>query len=155
MSTADSYLLAGTTLVTNNVLLKVWPIQNELHKLRLLRAVSTVMALIALALAFSGQSIFDMMVHSGTTLFVSIFVPATAALFYKRACVQSAWASMIGGTVAWLGFLLYSKTQGIELSEDILFAAAAFGAIASFIFYAITSCYLELTCKSRTYESHV
>lgn len=84
MSTADSYLLAGTTLLTNNVLLKLRPVSEEKNKIRLLRFVNLAISLIALALAFSGQSIFNMMVHSGAMLFVAIFIPASAALFGKE-----------------------------------------------------------------------
>lgn len=139
MSTADSYLLAGTTLVTNNVLLKVWPISNEKNKISLLRVVNVVVSLIALVLAFSGQSIFDMMVHSGTTLFVAIFVPATAALFWKGANAISAWCAMVCGIASWLGFLFFYVASGSGVSEDLLFSAAAFGAIFSLVAYLMAS----------------
>ncbi|MBA3720771.1 MAG: sodium:solute symporter family protein [Parachlamydiaceae bacterium] len=141
MSTADSYLLAGTTLVTNNVLLKIWPVSNEKKKLSVLRWVNIFIALTALALAFSGQSIFNMMVHSGTTLFVAIFVPATAALFWKGANLAAAWSSLIGGTASWLGFLYFNPMKYNGLNEDFLFSAAAFGALFSLFAYIIVSLY--------------
>lgn len=136
MSTADSYLLAGTTLITNNVILKIWPQANERSKILLLRFANLVIALIALALAFSGQSIFNMMVHSGTILFVAIFVPASAALFWKGANVPSAWVSVACGISCWLGYLYF--VEG-EMNEDFFFAAATFGAICSFVSYAAVS----------------
>lgn len=135
MSTADSYLLAGTTLVTNNVILKVWPVSKEKNKILILRVINLVIAFIALGLAFTGQSIFNMMVHSGTVLFVGIFVPASAALFWKGANAPSAWFGVICGLIGWLGFL----SLGGELSEDLLFAAASFGAVSSLSAYAATS----------------
>lgn len=135
MSTADSYLLAGTTLVTNNVILKLRPISKEKNKIVILRLVNLAIALIALALAFTGQSIFNMMVHSGTILFVAIFVPASAALFWKGANTPSAWASVISGVAGWLGYIFF----GSELSEDLLFSAASFGALLSLIAYIATS----------------
>ncbi len=135
MSTADSYLLAGTTLVTNNVLLKIRPISHEKNKILLLRSVNFTIAVIALVLAFTGQSIFNMMVHSGTILFVAIFVPATAALFWKGANSTSAWFSVFSGIAGWVGFIYF----GGKLSEDLLFAAATFGASSSLIAYAVTS----------------
>jgi solute:Na+ symporter, SSS family len=135
MSTADSYLLAGTTLVTNNVILKLRPIANEKNKILLLRLVNLAIALIAFALAFSGQSIFNMMVHSGTILFVAIFVPASAALFWKGANTLAAWISVISGIVGWLGFLFF----GGEITEDLLFSAASFGAFCSLLSYIAVS----------------
>lgn len=135
MSTADSYLLAGTTLITNNVILKLRPVSDEKNKILILRLVNLTIALIAFALAFTGQSIFNMMVHSGTILFVAIFVPASAALFWKGANVLSAWFSVISGIIGWLGFIYF----GGELREDLLFAGASFGAISSLVAYVATS----------------
>ena len=143
MSTADSYLLAGTTLVTNNVILKIRPVSQEKTKILILRAVNLVISLIAFALALSGQSIFNMMVHSGTVLFVAIFVPATAALFWKGANGISAWSSVIWGIAGWLGFLFL----GGDASEDLLFAAAMFGAISSLGAYVITSAVMRILSK--------
>lgn len=137
MSTADSYLLAGTTLVTNNVILRIWPLASEKSKIALLRLTNLSIALIALCLAFSGQSIFNMMVHSGTILFVAIFVPASAALFWKGANLPSAWASVACGVAGWLGYLYLIEG---EVNEDFLFAAATFGAICSLASYAVVSC---------------
>lgn len=135
MSTADSYLLAGTTLVTNNVILKIRPVADEKRKILILRLVNIVIALIALALSFSGQSIFNMMVHSGTILFVAILVPASAALFWKGANAPAAWVSVGCGMTGWLGFLVF----GGELTEDLLFAAASFGALSSLGAYGAVS----------------
>lgn len=135
MSTADSYLLAGTTLVTNNVILKVWPVSQEKKKIFLLRVVNLLIACIAFALAFTGQSIFNLMVHSGTILFVAIFVPTSAALFWKGANTPAAWCSVITGIAGWLGFIL----SGESLTEDHLYAGASFGALISLIAYVGTS----------------
>lgn len=139
MSTADSYLLAGTSLVANNIFLKLWPIEEERKKIRLLRLVNIGMALMAFALSMSGQSIFDMMVHSGATLFVGIFVPVVFALFWKGANTASAWCSMIGGVVSWFGFILFNYSQLSFRHEDVLFSAAAFGGLMAFVFYAAVS----------------
>lgn len=135
MSTADSYLLAGTTLVTNNVILKMWPVSQEKKKISILRIVNLSIALIAFALAFTGQSIFNLMVHSGTILFVAIFVPTSAALFWTGANAPAAWCSIVSGITGWLGFLFF----GGELNEDLLFAGASFGALVSLIAYVTAS----------------
>lgn len=135
MSTADSYLLAGTSLFVNNVLLRVWPIEEEAKKIRLLRWVNVGFAILALVLAMSGNSIFDMMVHSGATLFVAIFVPVSAALFWKGANTASAWCALIGGLLAWAGFILWNFSALGTHTDDILFSAAAFGGAMSLTAY--------------------
>jgi SSS family solute:Na+ symporter len=139
MSTADSYLLAGTTLITNNILLKIWPQTPERSKLTLLRWVNIAVALVALGLSLSGQSIFDMIVHSGTTLFVGIFVPASMALFWKGANTPSAWASMLIGIATWLGFFFLNSGNYLGRHEDLLFSAAFFGALGSLLSYGTVS----------------
>lgn len=138
MSTADSYLLAGTTLLTNNFLLKIWPLSTDKAKIALLRWISLGLSLTALALSYSGNSIFDMMVHSGATLFVGIFVPVSAALFWKGANSAAAWGSMAAGIFCWLGFIFLNAGQ-MEGNEDLLFAAATIGGCASLAVYAAIS----------------
>lgn len=139
MSTADSYLLAGTTLLTNNFLLKVWPLSTDQKKIALLRWVSVALSLIALALSYSGHSIFNMMVHSGATLFVGIFVPVTAALYWKGANQAAAWGSLICGISSWLGFIFLSMGAYPEGHEDQLFAAASVGGAVSLVSYLAIS----------------
>lgn len=139
MSTADSYLLAGTTLLTKNVLLKIHLISDERKKINLVRIVNVCLALVALGLAYSGHSIFDMMVHSGATLFVGIFVPGTAALFWKGTTPFAAWCSMVSGILAWLGFIFYNLSQYPDRHEDLLFSAATFGALISLGAFVIAS----------------
>lgn len=139
MSTADSYLLAGAALISNNIILKVWPCSEEKSKIKLLRWVNIGMALVALLLSFSGQSIFDMMVHSGAMLFVAIFVPASAGLFWKKAHVKAAWSSMVCGIVGWLGFIAVYHSQFSNAHEDLLFSAAAFGFLTSLASYVVVA----------------
>lgn len=133
MSTADSYLLAGTSLVVNNIILKIYPIRTEKNKITLLRWTNIIFALMALALALSGPTIFDLMVHSGATLFVSIFVPTCAALFWKSNHRIAAWGGLVGGLIAWAGYILFYYNAFTQQYEEVLFSAAFFGAIVSLI----------------------
>ncbi|MCE5316611.1 MAG: sodium:solute symporter family protein [Parachlamydia sp.] len=149
MSTADSYLLAGTTLLTNNFLLKIWPLSTDKSKIALLRWVSVGLSVIALALSYSGHSIFDMMVHSGATLFVGIFVPACAALFWKGANSTAAWGSMVIGIFSWLGFIFLNVGK-MEGHEDLLFASAAIGGAMSLGAYVAISLLRILLAKRKT-----
>lgn len=135
MSTADSYLLAGTSLVVNNIILKVITIKTEKNKIKLLRWSNILFALTALGLALSGPTIFDLMVHSGATLFVSIFVPTCAALFWKSTHRFAAWYAMMGGLIAWVGFIIFNYVSFTQQHEEVLFSAAFFGAFVSLLMY--------------------
>lgn len=149
MSTADSYLLAGTSLLTNNVILKVWTVSTEKRKISLLRYVNVFIALLAFCLALSGQSIFDMMVHSGATLFVAIFVPASFALFWKATSQAAAWSGMIGGIAGWVGFIIYQYADMTpDNYEDILFSASALGGVLSLVSYVVAA-WLNKFVKNR------
>ncbi len=67
MSTADSYLLAGTSILTLNVLLPLVPfVSSDRARLWVLRGSSLVMTVIAVILATSGFNIFQLVVHSGS-----------------------------------------------------------------------------------------
>lgn len=134
MSTADSYLLAGTSLCVNNVLLKIWPISDETKKIRLLRFANVCLAVVALLISLSGSSIFGLMVHSGAMLFVAIFVPTTAALFCAKSYQGAAWWSLIGGFFSWAGFIAWNFSL---LNDDILFTAAVVGGTTSFLSYGL------------------
>lgn len=135
MSTADSYLLAGGSLVTHNIILRRWPDCTEKVKVRLLRSVNIAIALLALLLAFRGTSIFDLMVHSGAALFVALFVPASAALFWKGANTSAAWGGLIGGSSGWIAYIISHIAELSTSHEEVLFSAAAVGALVSLVAY--------------------
>jgi len=146
MSTADSYLLAGTSLITHNLILPLRPLYSEHKKITLLRSVSIACALTAFCLALSGQTIFNLIVHSGATLFVAIFVPATAALFSDWDSPLSAWSALLCGLGGWLTYLFFN----LPLTEEILFAAAATGALTSHIGYFLSTFLMRIPIIERT-----
>lgn len=151
MSTADSYLLAGTSLLVNNVFLKKWPVEDERKKIKLLQYTNILFALIALLLAFSGSSIFDLMVHSGATLFVSILVPTCMALFCKSTHRTAAWSAFFGGLLVWLAYIIYHFTHLSTQHENILFSAAFFGAVGSLFAYGSGRAFSRLKRTCDTY----
>jgi len=154
MSTADSYLLAGTSLVVNNIILKIYPIKLEKNKIRLLRWTNIFFALSALALALSGPTIFELMVHSGATLFVSIFVPACAALFWKCTNRFAAWSALLGGLIAWGGYIVFNYGAFADQYEEMLFSAAIFGASISLIAYLIFFILMKNKCNIQFKSGH-
>ena len=103
MSTADSYLLAGSSLMTHNVMLRIFPAKTPRRELWTLRVVGLSLSLLALILALYVQAIYQLLVHSGAMLAVAIFFPVTFALYSKRATTSTAWSSILLGIAGWGG----------------------------------------------------
>lgn len=137
MSSADSSLLAATSLATNNVILRIFPHIKEEKILSLARVVTLVIGFSSLVLALYVKQIYHLMVNSWATLFVGIFVPVTAALYCKKANKPAAWVSMVGGTATWLGYIFISTGNIQEISDPLFYRAAAYGGAVSAVSYVV------------------
>ena len=137
MSTGDSYLLAGTSIFMQNVM---GPRVEQLPtsvQLRWSRWASTMILFLGAALAFCGFNIFQLMVHSGAMLFVAIFVPVSAALYWPRANKNAALGSMLSGVCTWMGYIVFETFNGSLAGDDIFYAAAFVGGVGSLAGYCI------------------
>jgi len=130
MSSADSSLLAATSLLTNNIILKVFPRVKKENTLPLLRITTVILAVISMGVALYVKQIYHLMVNSWATLFVGIFVPVTAALYWRKANKFAAWASMLLGTGTWLGYIIV---------RGEFYAAAAYGGAMSLLSYILVT----------------
>lgn len=139
MSSADSSLLAATSLFTKNILLEVFPRMKKRDFLPLARIVTIGMAVVSLLVALYVQQIYDLMVNSWATLFVGIFVPVTAALYWKKANKEAAWASMVLGTGVWVGYIVIMTGNFQGVSDPVFYTAAAYGGIVSLLSYVIVT----------------
>jgi SSS family transporter len=137
MSSADSSLLAATSLTTNNIILRLFPNTKEKNILPLARVVTVVVTVISMLVALKAQQIYDLMVNSWATLFVGILVPVTAALYWKKANTAAAWASMLLGTATWLGYIII-KTGALQESP-VFYVAAVYGGIVSLVSYVVVA----------------
>ncbi len=136
MSTADSYLLAGTAIFTQNILFPLLRI-SEKNKLKVMRLSNIFLTICAFCLALYAQRIFDLMVHSGALLFVAVFVPVTLALYLKQPSQRGGAMSMAAGTLSWLVYLGLWAIWGTASLTDALYAAAICGVVCSFGGYLI------------------
>ena len=134
MSTADSYLLAGTSILTQNLLFPLKPL-SEKNKLIVIRLSNLFLAALSFLLALYAQRIFDLMVHSGALLFVAIFIPVTAALYHKNPPQKAGPISMLIGTLGWLAYLGGWALWGSGTISNALYAAAMCGVCSSLIGY--------------------
>lgn len=114
MSSADSSLLAGASLLCNNVMAPLFPKMRAKGLLISTRIATVVLTVVALVLAIWVKSIYTLMINSWISQLVIIFIPVMTALFVPKATKYTAWATMIVGTVTWLGYT-FIVSCGIKL----------------------------------------
>ncbi len=153
MSSADSSLLAGTSLVTNNILFRIWPGLGKAQALPIARVVTVLLALLSMGIALYVKEIYGLMVNSWATLFVGVLVPVTAALYWKRANRAAAWMSMLGGTGMWLGYIFFAGGSLEDVSDPVFYKAAVYGGAASLIGYVITTFFFSKKTSVPVYLS--
>jgi SSS family transporter len=135
MSSADSSLLAATSLTTKNIIMEIFPKIKEKNILPLARLMTVVLAILSMAVALYVKEIYSLMVNSWATLFVGIFVPVTAALYWKKANKAAAWVSMVSGTAVWIGYIAANGGTLADISEPVFYSAAAYGGAAGLVSY--------------------
>ena len=108
MSSADSCLLAGTSLFCNNVLKPFLPGVSDRTFLLITRITTVVLTGVSLFLALSVQNIYLLMKNSWVAQLVVVFTPVITAIYLPRVSRNAAWAAMIVSTAVWLGYCFVS-----------------------------------------------
>jgi len=139
MSSSDSSLLAATSLTVNNIVLRLFPEYPEHRVLPLTRVATVILAIFSITVALLVEQIYSLMVNSWATLLVGIFVPVTAALYWRKANNAAAWVSMIVGTGTWLGYILLVSGNVLEIEDPLMYRAALYGGLASLAGYLVTT----------------
>lgn len=101
LSTVDSCLLAGSSLVTHNVVLPLRPALSERAKLRLSRIGVLSLGLLAYVLALRSESIKDLVEFASAFGSAGVFVVACFGLFTGLGGPLSAWVGLCTGFVVW------------------------------------------------------
>jgi SSS family solute:Na+ symporter len=101
LSTVDSTLLAGSALLTHNVLLQFWPDLSDRSKLLWSRAGVLTLGVGAWVLALISHSISDLVAISSSFGSAGIFVVGTLGLFTSIGGTASALAALVTGMVVW------------------------------------------------------
>lgn len=126
MSTGDSYLLAAMSILVRNVVMPLKPLSNA-QALQAMRWGGVILTFFALIAGQMMPHIFALMVHSTATLFVCLFVPVTAALYFPHTPKSAGWAGLLGGLFGWLAYLYIYRSQLTVATDATLFAAAIIG----------------------------
>ncbi len=149
MSSADSSLLAGASLLCNNVIAPVFPKLRVKWLLLSTRIATVFLTIVALVLAIWVKSIYNLMINSWISQLVVIFLPVIMAMYVPKATRHNAWATMIVGTVVWLGYTFVvscgSALNFVELlGSDEFDRAITCGAVYGFVSALLTfiCCYI-------------
>jgi solute:Na+ symporter, SSS family len=103
LSTASGAILAPTGLFTENVLRPFVPHMSDRQFLMTLRIVLVTFTFAALLFALNSRStMYEMVQNAYKVTLVGAFVPLVAGLYWKRANVHGAIASILLGLVSWL-----------------------------------------------------
>jgi len=103
LSTASSALLAPAAIFSENILKPLFGQISDMGFLWLTRFAVLAISVLALALALHRGDIYNLVGLAASVGLVSLFVPFTAGLFWKKATTTTAFVSMIAGLVVWIG----------------------------------------------------
>ena len=148
MSSADSALLAGTSLITKNIVQPIWPRLEDKNLLKIARVTTLFFMLVSMGLALKMKSIYSLMVNSWATLFVAILVPVTAALYLKNVTKKAAWVSMLAGVGSWFIYIFIYSGGLVDVNDAVFYAAATIGGAFSLISFLLVW-YIETQVRGR------
>jgi Na+/proline symporter len=129
LSTVDSALLASASLVSHNILLRLWPTASERAKVGLARGGVVAFGLVAFALALQSEGISALVELASAFATAGIFVAFVMGLFTRWGGAASAYAAIIVGAVVWA-----CGKYALELQ-----APYVCGVIAASVAYAIVA----------------
>jgi len=102
LSTTSGAVLAPATVIGENLIKPRFPWIKDHQLLLVMRASVVFVAACSVAMALWRSNIYELVAQSSALSLVSLFVPLTAGLFWKRASRRGALASMLAGMAMWL-----------------------------------------------------
>lgn len=115
MSSADGGILAPASILGQNIIPILRPNMSQKNILWSTRWSIIVIGLFGLATALYFQNVYQLMVKSFSILFVSLVIPMTAAIYWKKANTPGAVSSIISGMVSWLVLEAVQSTYPADL----------------------------------------
>lgn len=102
LSSASGGMMAASSIFTTNVLPKIKANMGSKQELKAVRISIPIFGFMGLMVALYFQNVFDLMVSSFGIIFVGLFVPLAAGIYWKKANTPAAFACMITGVVGWI-----------------------------------------------------
>lgn len=107
MSTADSSLLAASSLLMRNVIQPLFPSVPDERLLFYTRITTILLVILSTCLSLMAESVYALMISASASQLVIVLIPVFAAVYLPSAKRDAIWCSMLAGTLVWLGYLLY------------------------------------------------
>jgi solute:Na+ symporter, SSS family len=102
MSTTSGAILAPSTVLGENIIRPFFKDIPDEKFLRIIRISVVIVSAISIMMAFGSQNIYELVASSSVLSLVSLFVPLTAGLYWKRSNEAGAVLSIITGTVGYI-----------------------------------------------------
>lgn len=101
MSTASAAILAPATLIAENIVKPFFPKVTDQYRMHLIQGSIIVIAIGAIALAIRQGDVYELVGSAYSITLVSVLVPMTLGLYWKRANNLGALLAVVLGAVAW------------------------------------------------------
>jgi len=102
MSTTSGAILAPSTVLGENIIRPFFKDIPDAKFLRIIRLSVVVVSAVSMLMALGSQNIYELVASSSVLSLVSLFVPLTAGLYWKRSNEAGAILSIIMGTVGYI-----------------------------------------------------
>lgn len=127
LSSADSALLAPSSVFSENVVRPLWPGLTERGLLWTARATVVVFTCLALLLALRFRTVYELMLTALEAGVAGMIAPFTAGLYWKRCNAWGALSGMLGGTAVWGLVSFWTDAIPADLVGLIVSIAAVVG----------------------------
>lgn len=123
MSTTSGAILAPATVLGENLVKPFFHDISDKKFLLIIRLSVVAVSAISIAMAFASQDIYELVASSSVLSLVSLFVPLTAGLYWKRASQAGANLSIVLGTASYI-YAEWMETTTPPLFVGLLWSIA-------------------------------
>jgi len=120
MSTSDSSLLAGASVVTQNLFPLFGKNLNSKEEVKWTRITVLISGIIGVFVAISASVIYELGVVAWSLLLVGLFAPFALGMYWKKANQWGAISAYVGGFIAWIIFIFIARNIGIDGDPTII-----------------------------------
>jgi len=123
MSTSDSSLLAGASVVTQNLFPLFGKKLDPISEVKWTRIMVGINGFIGIVIAVSAAVIYELGVVAWTLLLVGLFVPFAFGMYWKKANSYGAVAAVLGGWISWAFLTWMAYNVGIGGDSTMIVCA--------------------------------
>lgn len=123
MSTSDSSLLAGASVVTENLMPMLGKRLTDKEKVRWVRTWVGIIGIVAVIIALTAAVIYELGVVAWSLLLVGLFTPFALGMYWKKANHYGGIAAFIGGFISWAILLVIVYYSGLGGDSTLVVCA--------------------------------